>query len=146
IADALDFIHNAGVTHGDLTTANICLDKRLDAKLADFAGSSIDSLPPLVAVTVSHEHPRNPFSIQGDIFAFGPMMCEVVIGERPFAALGEAEVRARYQRNKFPDTTSLGSLGYIIKRCWESSYKNSTFLVKDLAWSTGDPSSCQPPS
>lgn len=41
IAEAIGFMHKAGVIHGDLTCANILLDENLNAKLADFAGSSV---------------------------------------------------------------------------------------------------------
>lgn len=37
IAEALNFVHSAGVVHGDLTCHNIFLGKGLDAKVADFA-------------------------------------------------------------------------------------------------------------
>lgn len=132
IADALDFIHTAGIIHGDLTTANIFLDGGLKAKLADFAGSSIDSSPLLIAVTASHEYPGDTLSVQGDIFAFGSVMYEVMTGERPYAALSEANVRARYLSKDFPDITSLDSLGRIIRACWEGSYNGSKALAKDL--------------
>ncbi|KAH9204766.1 hypothetical protein DL95DRAFT_430257 [Leptodontidium sp. 2 PMI_412] len=42
---AIDFIHGAGVIHGDLTCENIFLDENLNAKLANFAGSSMDGSP-----------------------------------------------------------------------------------------------------
>ncbi|AEO64155.1 86ccf4b5-c30d-4d6c-b62b-5dcc89d42aa0 [Thermothielavioides terrestris] len=42
IAEALGFVHSAGVIHGDLICRNIFLDKDLRAKVADFAGSSLD--------------------------------------------------------------------------------------------------------
>jgi serine/threonine protein kinase len=63
IAEAINFIHGAGVIHGDLTCLNIFLDKNLNAKLADFAGSLIDNSPLLIAVTASHKHPRSVLSV-----------------------------------------------------------------------------------
>src|SRR5271163_4530108 len=63
IIEAIDFIHGAGVIHGDLTCANIFLDENLNAKLADFAGSSIDGSPLLIAVTASHEYPGPLLSV-----------------------------------------------------------------------------------
>ncbi|ROT35134.1 hypothetical protein SODALDRAFT_321193 [Sodiomyces alkalinus F11] len=67
---------------GDVTTANVFLDDKLNVKLADFAGSSIDSLPLLVSVTVA----------------------------------------------------SLGSLGRIVKTCWDGGYDDSKALAKDLGF------------
>jgi serine/threonine protein kinase len=132
IAEALAFIHDAGIIHGDLTTANIFLDKGLNAKLADFAGSSIDSLPLLVAVTPSHEYPGDLLSVRGDIFAFASAMYEVWTGQRPYADLEDADIQKRYAKREYPDTTALGSLGRIIRTCWEGGYDSSGSLAKDL--------------
>ncbi len=57
VAEALDFAHQGGVIHGDINSLNVVLDRRLDAKLADFAGSSLDGSPRLIGVTASHERP-----------------------------------------------------------------------------------------
>lgn len=132
LAETLDFIHSAGIIHGDLTTSNMFLDDRLNLKLADFAGSSIDSEPLLVTVTVSHEYPGDLSSTQGDIFAFGSAMYEIMTGERPYSSLSEVDTRMRYQNKEFPDVASLGSLGHVIRACWEGSYRNSKALAKDL--------------
>ncbi|OAA69159.1 Protein kinase-like domain protein [Cordyceps fumosorosea ARSEF 2679] len=132
LANALAFIHRAGIIYGDFTTANVFLDDKLNAKLADFAGSSIDSSPLLVAVTTSHEFPGNLLPEQGDIFAYGSAMYEVVTGQRPYATLSEADIPPLFQNGEFPDVTSLGSLGYIIRNCWDGGYKDSQALVKDL--------------
>ncbi|KND86741.1 Megakaryocyte-associated tyrosine-protein kinase [Tolypocladium ophioglossoides CBS 100239] len=132
LANALAFIHDAGIIHGNLTTSNVFLDDGLNAKLADFAGSSIDSSPLLVTVTASHEYPGNLLSAQGDIFAFGSAMYEVATGKRPYAALSEADIQSLFQKGEFPDVTSLGSLGHIIRTCWDGGYEDSKALVKDL--------------
>ncbi|KJZ73195.1 hypothetical protein HIM_07392 [Hirsutella minnesotensis 3608] len=131
-ADALAFIHDAGVIHGDVTTANMFLDRGMNVRLADFAGSSIDSSPLLVAVTASHECPGNASSAQGDIFAFGSASYEIATGQRPYAALSEADIQAHYRERRFPDTASLGSLGRIITTCWTGGYHDSKALVTAL--------------
>ncbi|KAG9249451.1 kinase-like domain-containing protein [Emericellopsis atlantica] len=132
LADTLAFIHDAGIIHGDLTTANMFLDDKLNLKLADFADSSIDSAPLLVSVTVSHEYPGDLLSTQADIFAFGSAMYELIAGERQYSSLSEVETRIRYQNKEFPDITALGSLCHIIRACWEGSYSNSKALAEDL--------------
>ena len=108
------------------------LDDKLNLKLADFAGSSIDLEPLLVAVTVSHEYPGDLLSTQGDIFAFGSAKYEVMTGERPYSSLSEVDTRMRYQNKEFPDVASLGSLGHVIRACREGSYSNSKALAKHL--------------
>lgn len=132
LAEALEFVHSAGIIHGDLTTANVFLDGELDVKLADFAGSSIDSLPLLVAITPSSEYPGNLLSVQGDLFAFGSLAYELLTGERPYATLSEAQIQARYQQRDFPDVTSLGSIGHVIRSCWEGQYHSSKDVANDL--------------
>ncbi|KAM9877595.1 kinase [Verticillium dahliae] len=132
LAETLDFIHDAGIIHGDLTTSNMLLDDRLNLKLADFAGSSIDLQPLLVTITASHEYPGDLLSTQADIFAVGSAMYEIMTGERPYSSLSEVDTRMRFKNKEFPDIASLGSLGHVIRACWEGSYSNSKALAKDL--------------
>ncbi|XTI89216.1 kinase-like protein [Cenococcum geophilum] len=49
IAYALAFVYSTGVIHGDLHSGNIFLDGDLNAKVGDFAGSSLDGSPLLIA-------------------------------------------------------------------------------------------------
>ncbi|POR35757.1 Megakaryocyte-associated tyrosine-protein kinase, partial [Tolypocladium paradoxum] len=132
LADTLAFIHDAGIIHGDLTTANVFLDDGLNARLADFAGSSIDLSPLLVEVTASHLYPGNLLSAQGDIFALGSVIYEVTTGKGPYAGLSDASIRSLFQKGDFPDVTSLGRLGDIIRTCWGGGYEDSKALVKEL--------------
>ncbi|KAI9809664.1 MAG: hypothetical protein M1825_000096 [Sarcosagium campestre] len=78
VTDALSFLHRAGVIHGDLTCNNIFLDANLDAKLGDFAGSSLDGSPLLVVVTESHAYLGDKLSVRGDLFALGSVLYEIV--------------------------------------------------------------------
>ncbi|POR31803.1 Uncharacterized protein TPAR_07978 [Tolypocladium paradoxum] len=45
ITSAIIFLHAKGVLHGDISCNNVFLDESFNAKLGDFAGSSIDGLP-----------------------------------------------------------------------------------------------------
>jgi serine/threonine protein kinase len=114
IAQALDFAHHCGVIHGDINGFNVLLDSRLSAKLADFAGSSLDGSPLLVAVTTSHEYPGPSLSIEADIFALGSTLYELMTEARPYAGLSDAEIEKRYKRGEFAETQSLGSVGCVI--------------------------------
>jgi serine/threonine protein kinase len=60
LAEALDFIHRCGVIHGDINGFNVLLNRHLDVKLADFAGSSLDGSALLICVTASHEYSHTP--------------------------------------------------------------------------------------
>ncbi|KAG7123568.1 L-type lectin-domain containing receptor kinase V.9 [Verticillium longisporum] len=132
IADALAFIHDAVIIHGDLTPANVLLDDELNAKLSDFAGSSIDSLPLLTQVPPSYQYPKDLLSIHGDMFAFAALMYELTIGKRPYADLCETDIEALFEKGEFPDVASLGSLGDIIRTCWKGGYESTHLLLKDL--------------
>lgn len=132
IARAIKFIHGAGVIHGDLTCANIYLDKDLNARVGDFAGSSLDGSPLLVLVTESHAFPGSPLSIQADLFAFGSVIYEIMTTHCPYDGLDETEITARYASGKFPETESLGAVGTIINKCWQGTYSASDDIINDL--------------
>ncbi|KAG6011953.1 hypothetical protein E4U54_007826 [Claviceps lovelessii] len=131
-ADALGYIHSAGVIHGDFTTDNIFLDAHLNLRIADFAGSSIDSSEFLVSVTPSHHHPTDVKSVQGDLFAYASAMYQVFTGQGPYASLPEDELEERYKSNIFPDTQNLGDVGRIIRNCWEGRYSDSYGVAQDI--------------
>lgn len=132
LAQALDFVHGAGVIHGDVATHNIFLDDKLNAKLADFGGGSIDSLPLLHVVIPNNEYPGERQSVAGDIFAVGSVIYEVITGGKPYAELEDDEIGKRYARLEFPETTHLGRLGRIIRTCWECGYSSCAPLARDL--------------
>ena len=132
IAESLRFIHRMGVIHGDLTCANVFLDKDLNAKVADFSGSSLDKSPLLVHVTTSHAHPFDAGSESGDIFALGSLFYEIMTGRAPYVHLTEKETEERFSKLEFPETDSLGSVGSVIGRCWKGQYDNASKLVQDV--------------
>ena len=78
-AESLTFCHSQGVLHGDINCGNLCLDRNLNIKLSDFAGSSINGSPAKVCYSASHQLPQNrPSTSDGiiisektEIFAFG---------------------------------------------------------------------------
>jgi serine/threonine protein kinase len=132
IAEALDFVHEAGVIHGDLGCHNIFLDEHLNAKLADFAGSSLDGSELLVGVTPSHEYPGSALSTRGDIFTFGAVIYKIMAGEPPYGGLSEAEINSQYKNGEFADTVSFGEMGAIIRKCWTEKYPGFAPLAEDL--------------
>jgi serine/threonine protein kinase len=120
------------VIHGDLTCANIFLDANLHAKVADFAGSSIDGSPLLVVVTESHEFPGPLLSIRADLFALGNVLYEITTGHPPYEELNDEEIRTRYLNRQFPETASLGAVGTVIEKCWQGKYSRAAAVVEDL--------------
>ncbi|KAI9767789.1 MAG: hypothetical protein M1840_005470 [Geoglossum simile] len=132
VTDALCFVHGKHVIHGDLTCSNIFLDEHLNAKLADFGGSSIDGSPLLVQVTASHRYPGPLLSVQGDIFALGSTLYEIMTGVVPYHELSEEEIEVRYSKRGFPEMKSLGSVGGIIMGCWHDRYDCVDSIVADM--------------
>lgn len=137
IAEALSFVHSAGVIHGDLTCANVFLDSELNAKLGDFAGSSLDGSPLLVLVTESHEFPGPLISIHGDMFALGCVLFEIMTGNAPYEGLDETEIKSRYAHGDFPNTDSLENIGGIMQKCWHGHYGDAQLVADDLRGTFG---------
>lgn len=70
IASSVAFIHSRNVLHGDLSCNNVMLDEGFNAKLGDFAGSSMDGQTPLICYETSHEHPEIVgISTRSELFA-----------------------------------------------------------------------------
>ncbi|KAK3299517.1 kinase-like domain-containing protein [Chaetomium fimeti] len=132
VAETIKFIHDAGVIHGDLTCANIFLDANLNARVADFAGSSIDGSPLLIVVTESHEFPGPLLSTRADLFALGSVLYEITTGQPPYQGLKDTEIRARYLEHDFPDTTSLRAIGSVIEKCWHGKYPEARAVIEAL--------------
>lgn len=132
IAEAINFIHGAGVIHGDLTCENIFLDENLNAKLADYAGSSIDGSPLSIAVTASHEYPGPLLSVQGDLFAFGSVLYEIMTRQAPYNGLSDEEISTRYSKGEFPNIEFLQVIGDIIRRCWQGRYSRCDPVMRDI--------------
>ncbi|KAF2813573.1 kinase-like protein [Mytilinidion resinicola] len=137
IIDALCFVHSMHVIHGDLNIYNILLDENLNAKLADFAGSSLEGSPLLVGVTASYRSPGDTLCIQGDIFAFGSTLYKIITGYNPYHDLTEREIKALFLKGSFPETNSLGPLGEVISKCWRGKYKNTHSVCKEIKGTHG---------
>ncbi|POR34532.1 Uncharacterized protein TPAR_05313 [Tolypocladium paradoxum] len=105
--EALGFVHEARVMHGDVTSANIFLDDDLNPELADSAGSSLDGSPLHVESAASYQYPGKRCQ-SADIFAFGSLAYEMMTGHEPYQGLRRRKSTA-ILRSEFPDTEPLGS-------------------------------------
>ncbi|EOA84628.1 hypothetical protein ACJQWK_06522 [Exserohilum turcicum] len=132
IISALCFVHARGVVHGDLNIFNILLDENLNAKLADFAGSSLDGSPLLVIVTESHRRPGDTCCVEADIFAFGSTLYTIVTGQSPYPDLQDYEIDKCIKNGSFPPTDALGPLGKIISKCWRDEYPDANSVSKEI--------------
>ncbi|KAI9046951.1 hypothetical protein LZ554_009026 [Drepanopeziza brunnea f. sp. 'monogermtubi'] len=116
----------------DLSKTVFGFNDQLDAKIADFGGSSLDGSPLLIAVTASHRSPGPSLSIQGDLFALGSTMYSIMTGDAPYATIDEEEIRALYAQSKFAETTELGPIGHLITNCWQGRYHAANTVVAGI--------------
>ncbi len=136
IAQALEFIHDAGIIHGSVSLSHMMLDGRGNARLADFAWCALHSATLVAETLASHEYPGDRGTVQGDLFAFGSAMYELATGSEPFVTASDAEIRARFKRGLFPDVAWLGSLGDVIAKCWTASHENTKSVKEALEGKT----------
>jgi len=99
IAEALHAAHQRGVVHRDLKPENIIIT-RTGAKLIDFGIAALvaQSAAPHAAGTLPYMSPeqirREPPGAQSDLFAFGAILYEMVVGRPAFAGDREAIMKA----------------------------------------------------
>lgn len=122
-AEAVSFLHSAGIVHCDIGPHNFLLDANLDLKIADFSGSSLDGSPAMVCAGVRYAmpdpqwKPRQPAKVEEDLFALGSTIYYIVTGKAPFEELPDDQVTERFLNGTFPDLTNLLCEEVIIL-CW----------------------------
>lgn len=116
----------------DIGPHNILLDQNNDARLSNFAGSSIDGSDPEVLPSHHSQHPciRIP-SVQSEIFALGSTFYEIETTKQPYHNRIEREVHTLFQAQHFPDTGSL-VLGPVIEKCWHMEFSSVVEVIEDL--------------
>lgn len=105
LAKALEALHARGVTHGDLTSANVLLDAEGVAHVADFGLSNLalggpdDGMPRRRTTfegTLAYMAPErawgSPPSTAADIYGLGCILYEAATGLPPHASLDPSEV------------------------------------------------------
>ena len=132
IGHTLRYIHSENIFHGDISCNNLFLDEHLNARLGDFAGSSIDGSELLIACSDSHDPPWPSSLEKADIFALGSVYYHIVTGFAPFHELPGHQIKTLFENGTFPETTSLGWVGPIIRGCWEGQYNCMDTVVVDI--------------
>lgn len=132
LANTLHYIHSKNVVHGDLCCNNIFLDKQLNTRLGDFAGSSIDGSELLVACPSSHEPPWSCTMIKADIFALGSVYYQIMTGNAPFDQYSDDDVKEFFKDGNYPEVMCLGAVGDIIENCWKGRYEDMEAVLRDI--------------
>lgn len=130
---AIAFLHSKNVFHCDISCNNIFLDENFNAKVGDFAGSSIDGAECLSWYETSHSHPdmMDPSS-KTEVFALGSTFYEMLLGKPPFQGLSELAIQESFKDERYPSLEPLPALQSIIANCWGQQYETVDELSHDL--------------
>ncbi|MDH5255531.1 MAG: serine/threonine protein kinase [Gammaproteobacteria bacterium] len=85
VADALQYVHAQGLTHGDLKAANVLRDRQGRWRLTDFrSGSLPDATAPVSLSTVSPQQlDGSPPTAADDIYSLGAVLYDLLAGQPP---------------------------------------------------------------
>ncbi|KJZ70602.1 hypothetical protein HIM_09990 [Hirsutella minnesotensis 3608] len=133
ITGAIIFLQSKGILHGDISCNNIFIDDCLNAKLGDFAGSSIDGLPFLTMYETSHSLPgTSSVPVKREIFALGSTFYEIMTCRRPFDGMGDCEIESLFRQGCFPDLQQVRALGTVMSKCWNGQYGTVEDVLQDI--------------
>src|SRR5262249_35600699 len=155
ILDALDAAHRKGIIHRDLKPGNILVTKQ-GVKLLDFGLAK--QKPPLketdatlsetltghgqIIGTLQHMAPEvlqgNEADARSDLFSFGCVLYEMLMGKRPFEGQSPASVMGAIL-HKEPAKIEAGlALERVLKRCLakdpDERFQNALDLKTALTW------------
>ncbi|KIH95305.1 hypothetical protein SPBR_03965 [Sporothrix brasiliensis 5110] len=105
-ADGIVLLHAYKVIHADIKPENMGVDANLGVRIFDLGSSSLGDQPALGLESTRYFMPRESwdvYSVTTDCFAVGSSIYHIVTGYRPYDAMPDDEVAARFERHEFPD-------------------------------------------
>ena len=113
-ADALAYFNRQGWIHRDIKPDNFLLSQEGNVKLIDFALAykkagllgRIFGGKPKIQGTRSYMSPeqirRQPLDARADVYSFGCMLHELIVGKRPFAGVSSNDLLNKHLRSQPP--------------------------------------------
>lgn len=140
IINAINFIHNNNIIHGDLNTNNIVVTKDNIIKIIDFGGSKEKGENIETMNTISYCSPEqirsNISSFESDIFSYGLILLEMVYEKPLFYNYDIPEIIEIIEKHKILDIYPINNINipslyrYLIKKCLNSdpSYRPKPYI------------------
>lgn len=153
IANGLAAAHDRGVIHRDLKPENIVVTSDGRLKILDFGLALVPSCfeagfeeadtmrqvtdPGVVMGTVGYMSPEQirgqELDARTDIFSFGVVLYELLVGARPFRGMTAADVMSQILTGDPPELDRLGGVRALVERCLEKDREERFRSAHDLA-------------